>query len=120
MTRPASDVTRPSVLTPAAFERSAKCRGGAEAPPLPPTISGTSCSASEVALQSIKEVTSRISISRAQIYRLVDAGTFPRPVKICGGRIAWVKSEIDGWINQRVAARDASAPGWRRASGERK
>jgi prophage regulatory protein len=31
-------------------------------------------------------------------------GTFPRPVDIGGGRVAWPESRIDAWIAERIAA----------------
>lgn len=30
--------------------------------------------------------------------------TFPKPIKIGGRAVAWVESEIDAWIESRVAA----------------
>jgi prophage regulatory protein len=42
-----------------------------------------------------------------QLWRLWKAGKFPRPVKV-GSRNAWVESEIDVWIAERIAARDTA------------
>ena len=50
-----------------------------------------------------------ITYSRAQLWRLVKAGRFPGPIKIGAQRNAWVESEIDSWIEDRIAARDANA-----------
>jgi prophage regulatory protein len=50
-----------------------------------------------------------IPFSRATIYRKIDDGTFPRPVKIGANRIAWISSEIDQWIESLAAARDPEA-----------
>ena len=36
----------------------------------------------------------------------MDAGRFPRPVKIGPRAVAWVESEIDDWLRQRIADRD--------------
>lgn len=47
-----------------------------------------------------------INYSRPQIWRKVKDGSFPRPIKVGAGRSAWVDSEIDAWIGQRMAARD--------------
>ena len=43
---------------------------------------------------------------RRHIERLVVAGEFPRPVHI-GSRVAFVETEIDAWIAERAALRDA-------------
>lgn len=43
-----------------------------------------------------------------QIWRLVRAGKFPKPVKI-GARNGWPEHEIDAWLAERIAVRDAEA-----------
>lgn len=48
-----------------------------------------------------------IPYCRAHIYRLVDAGTFPKPIKLgadIGGRVAWLYSDILNWIEARRLA----------------
>ena len=37
-------------------------------------------------------------LSRSTIYRMIGAGTFPRPVKISKARIAWRESEVLAWL----------------------
>jgi prophage regulatory protein len=49
----------------------------------------------------VKDLT---GLSRATIYRYVDAGEFPRPVKIGVRAIAWHASDVDAWIEGREAA----------------
>jgi prophage regulatory protein len=48
-----------------------------------------------------------ISYSRVHIYRLVKARKFPAPIKVGQNRIGWVESEIDEWLNAKIAERDA-------------
>lgn len=50
------------------------------------------------------EVESRVGLKRSTIYRLMDAGEFPRPVQITRVAVGWVEAEIDEWITRRVAA----------------
>ena len=45
---------------------------------------------------------------RMHIDRLEKAGEFPKRVQLSPNRVAWVESEIDDWIAQRIAARDAT------------
>ena len=52
------------------------------------------------------EVEKCTGLSRARIYESMDAGRFPRPVKIGPRAVAWVESEIDDWLHQRIAERD--------------
>jgi prophage regulatory protein len=57
------------------------------------------------------EVIARVSLARSTIYKRIAAGEFPRPIPIGGGRVAWIQSDIDNWINERLAeaGRDAAA-----------
>lgn len=50
-----------------------------------------------------------ITLSRVQIWRKEKEGTFPTRVKMSAARIAWVESEIDTWIRDRIAARNIPA-----------
>jgi len=43
--------------------------------------------------------------SKAQRWRLIKAGKFPRPIKI-GTRNLWPEDEIDAFIKARIAERD--------------
>lgn len=54
----------------------------------------------------VKEVVKRTSLSRATVYRLVQAGAFPLPVSLTGARSAWVETEITAWMQSRLACRD--------------
>lgn len=47
-----------------------------------------------------------IPYSRPHIYRLIKAGSIPRPVHLGPNRIAFVESEIDAWLAERIAERD--------------
>lgn len=49
------------------------------------------------------EVQLRTGYSKAWIYRLLKESRFPQSVKIGSRAIASVESEIDEWINQRIA-----------------
>ncbi len=51
----------------------------------------------------LPEVQRRTGYSKAWIYRLMSQQRFPSPVKIGTRAIAFVESEIDEWINQRIA-----------------
>jgi prophage regulatory protein len=60
-------------------------------------------------LLPIKDVMAAVSLSRAQIWRLQNAGEFPKSVQVTPGRVAWVEAEIDRWVRDRIAARDQEA-----------
>ncbi len=55
-------------------------------------------------LLHLKEVIRLTSLSRTSIYRLMARGRFPVSVAL-GFRVAWVESEVQDWIDARIAAR---------------
>jgi prophage regulatory protein len=54
------------------------------------------------------EVLQRVGIGRSAMYARIKNGTFPRPVPTGSNSVAWVESEIDQWIADRIAARRAA------------
>ncbi|EAB5051755.1 AlpA family transcriptional regulator [Salmonella enterica subsp. enterica] len=59
-----------------------------------------------ISLIRLSEVQRRTGYSKAWIYRLLKEERFPQSVKIGSRAIAFVESEVDEWINQRIAERD--------------
>lgn len=67
---------------------------------------------------SMRQVCERTSLSRASIYRKMDEGKFPRFVSLdertpnckgrLTGRIAWLESEVEAWIAERIKQRSAA------------
>ncbi len=57
----------------------------------------------------LPEVKSRTGFSRSSIYLFVQNGTFPRPVRIGGRAVAWLETEIDEWIEARLAEREEAS-----------
>jgi prophage regulatory protein len=63
---------------------------------------------SEKKLERILSVLNRTADTRSGWYAKVSRGEAPKPVKLAGGRAAaWVSTEIDAYIEQQIAARDA-------------
>lgn len=62
-------------------------------------------------LLSKKEVRERVCYSPQHFTRLELAGLFPKRVRLGQNRVAWVEEEIDAWIRDRIAERDASIDG---------
>lgn len=50
-------------------------------------------------LPKVKEVT---GLSRSNIYLMIAEKRFPPPIKIGPRAVAWVDSEIDCWIQDRI------------------
>jgi predicted DNA-binding transcriptional regulator AlpA len=60
------------------------------------------------ALLDVKAVAALFQSSPATIWRRVNDGTMPRPVRI-GGMTRWVRGEIDAVIDRAKAVRDEAA-----------
>lgn len=56
-------------------------------------------------LMSPKEVSEATTMSRVLLMMMAKEGQFPAPVKIGVKRIAYVRAEVDNWINERIANR---------------
>lgn len=56
-------------------------------------------------LMSPKEVASATTLSRTLITLMSKAGEFPKPVKLGIKRIAWIRDEVESFIDQRIARR---------------
>ena len=67
---------------------------------------------SPLRLLRLPEVRERTGHSTSIIYAQISRGDFPRPVLIGSRSVGWLESEIDSWIEARIAARDADA--WRK------
>ena len=50
-----------------------------------------------------EDLTRRLGLSRATIFRNVKAGRFPAPIKISQRAIGWRIDEVGAWIAARVA-----------------
>jgi len=56
----------------------------------------------------LPDVEAKTGLSRETIYRGGREGWFPKPVKISQAATAWVEGEIQAYLEERIAARDAS------------
>lgn len=59
------------------------------------------------ALLRLPQVSARTGLSRSELYRRITLGSFPAPIKIGARASAWNSLEVDRWIAERIAARDA-------------
>ena len=48
-------------------------------------------------------VGARTGLSTSELYRLIREGEFPKQVKYDGGKVAWVSTEVQAWIDERIA-----------------
>ncbi|MCT7653684.1 AlpA family transcriptional regulator [Oceanimonas sp. NS1] len=49
-------------------------------------------------------------LARSTIYKYISEQAFPKPVPLGERAVAWVESEIQDWILEKVALRDNGKP----------
>lgn len=54
----------------------------------------------------VVEVSKMTGIPKSSIYALIRDNAFPCPVQLSVRAVAFVESEVIGWIEERIAARD--------------
>ncbi len=59
-------------------------------------------------LVSLNDASKMTSLSRTMLNRYRSEGRFPVAVPLGDRRVAFVKAEVEAWINQRIAARAAA------------
>lgn len=50
-----------------------------------------------------KEVQAKTGLGASSIYALMKTGEFPQCLNLSERRVAWIESDIDAWIAERVA-----------------
>lgn len=58
-------------------------------------------------LLTIEEVAERTRLSKPTIYKLIRSGSFPRQLRLCANKVAWLEREVGEWIAARAEARAA-------------
>jgi prophage regulatory protein len=59
-------------------------------------------------LLSKRAVLKQIPISGATMWRTIAAGDFPKPIRIGKRRVAWLQTEIDDWLAERMEERGST------------
>lgn len=57
----------------------------------------------------LPEVINTCGLSRSTIYDLISREQFPSQISLGGKNVAWLASEIDGWMQSRIAQRAGGA-----------
>lgn len=63
------------------------------------------------AILRISETLRRTGLSRSNLYDLQAKGLFPHSIKLSpyGSAVGWLESEVEDWIQSRVAERNNAA-----------
>jgi prophage regulatory protein len=57
----------------------------------------------------IREVERETGLRHSSIYEQMNAGRFPKPIRIGPRAVGWLEQEIVDWQEARIAERDARA-----------
>jgi prophage regulatory protein len=55
----------------------------------------------------LPEVEAKTGLKHTSIYERISAGTFPRPIPLGRQARGFIEAEIDDWIRNQIAKRDA-------------
>jgi len=59
----------------------------------------------------LKQVMECTGLARSTVYKFIAEGDFPKPVKLGARMVAWVESEIQDWIQEKIEQRQLSGAG---------
>ena len=60
-------------------------------------------------LLMLSQVQEIVPYSASHIWRLERLGLFPRRIRLGGNRVAWLQSEVNGWVEDKLAARNGNS-----------
>lgn len=55
-----------------------------------------------------KEVQDKTGLGASSIYAMMKIGKFPKCLNLSERRVAWLESDVDNWIAERVAEHQAT------------
>jgi prophage regulatory protein len=60
----------------------------------------------EIRLYRLRELSARVGLARSAIYKAIQEGRFPKPVRIGARAVAWRHQDIADWLQARAAERE--------------
>ncbi|HIF9512853.1 TPA: AlpA family transcriptional regulator [Photobacterium damselae] len=54
----------------------------------------------------LKEVMSLTGLGRSSIYKFMEESRFPKSVSLGDRAVAWIESEVEDWIVEKISERD--------------
>ena len=55
-----------------------------------------------------KEVQTKTGLGASSIYAMMKNGEFPQCLNLSERRVAWIESDVDQWISERIASHKAA------------
>ena len=62
-------------------------------------------------LLRLPEVLRRTGFGRSHIYNLINQEEFPKQIQISSGAVAWLESEFEAWMNNKIQESRNNTPG---------
>ncbi|WP_338156957.1 AlpA family transcriptional regulator [Cycloclasticus pugetii] len=62
-----------------------------------------------ISILRLPEVIKTTGLGRSTIYRDINLGSFPKPIKLGEKSTGWLSSDISTWIESRIKERDDKA-----------
>lgn len=56
----------------------------------------------------LKQILNEVPFSRSTLYRMRQAGKFPKPIKV-GGAELWLRSDVEGWKIEILGSKEKDA-----------
>jgi prophage regulatory protein len=63
-----------------------------------------SFNSNNLAILRLNQVEKVVGLKHSTIYDMVDRGTFPKPIHLTQRAVGWLSHEVQGWLNDRIAA----------------
>lgn len=55
-------------------------------------------------LLRLRDVEAKTALRKSKIYQMVKDGDFPAPIALTTKSKAWIGSEVNGWVRDKIAA----------------
>ena len=55
-----------------------------------------------------QEVQAKTGLGASSIYAMMKQGKFPKAITLSERRVAWIESDVDQWISERIASHKAA------------
>ena len=55
-----------------------------------------------------KEVQAKTGLGASSFYAMMKQGKFPKAITLSERRVAWIESDVDQWISERIASHKAA------------
>ncbi len=68
-----------------------------------------SANTNPITLLRRNQVEAMTGLARSTIYKLIKAGSFPKPIQLTDRAVAWPSNLIESWISEKLAKSDAQA-----------